>query len=271
MKALGRLLSAIVSDADILGGWYPPASPPPPRRGVFGAVLLGFLAVVCLVALVGSGVMIYRELTRPPTRNERATAATAEVGQRWEEWSAGRIFPGSLPYNLDLGGRETAALVGIDPGQSCTAALDTATLKIAQQYGCRAVLRATYLGQTQGVVATVGVIVLPDAAAAQAVHKTLPSDKAVTLGLHALGFPNSVAATFNDSARQVATNDQKGPYVGIAVAGYSDGRPASAIGGPLGQVQSGDLSGLADGLVQDVLDPLGAPAQAKCDAEEFQC
>ena len=269
-----------MSDADILGGGFP--SPPPPphfqpaprgRRGTLGSVLLIVLALGCLAAVAVSGLQIARELTRPPTAAERTAAAAQEVAQRWAAWPAGRIFPNSAPYNLSVGGDETATRVGIDPGESCAGGLDSAALQIAERYGCKAVLRATYLDGLQGLLVTVGVAVFPDERSARQTYAALPRDEKVSPGVKALALQGSVSAKFNDAARQTSFSWQRGPYVVIAASGYADGRPALGAGANQGDMSANvnGLSSVATQVGMAVATTIGTPAQPVCGGKEWRC
>lgn len=264
-----------MSDADILGGGFPSPPPPPPfypaprgRHRTLGTFLLTALALACFAVAAVCGIQVVREATRPPTAAERAAAAAKELAQRWAAWPAGRIFPGSLPYHLDVGGDETATRVGIDSADSCGDGLDSAAMQIAGRYGCRAVLRATYLDGLQGLLVTVGVAVFPDERSARQVHDALPQDEKVSPGVKALALQGSVSAKFNDAARQTSFNWLRGPYVVIAVSGYADGRPA-VQGNMAGNVNG--LSSVANQVGMAVATPLGTPAQPVCGGKEWQC
>ncbi len=67
-------------------------------------------------------------------------------------------------------------------------------------------------------------------AAVAAKDALLPADPAVVGDtLDALAFPRTVAARFDDAARQYGMAGQAGPYVVLTVAGQTDGRPAAAV------------------------------------------
>jgi hypothetical protein len=229
-------------------------------------VLLALLAVACLVAVAVSALTISREMTRKPTQAELDRASALELARRWQEWPAGKIFPDSLPYSADAGGNEKAARIGIDPSLSCSAGLDTKARAIAAQHGCTALLRATYLDQLQGLIVTIGVVAFPDEASAQAARKAMPAGNDITPGVSAYGPAGTVAARFNDAARQTGSVQQAGPYVVALTVGYADGRPAAAV-----TQRQTDLYDLASQLISPVLGPISKKAVPNCGRKEWRC
>jgi hypothetical protein len=234
-------------------------------------VALSVLAIVCTAAIVMAGTQIGREMTRPPTTIERARASALELASRWERWPAGRIFPATLPYPLEnsegTAVTEQAQRVVIDPAGTCGGrGLDAPATALATGAGCRAVLRATYLDQTQGLVVTIGVVAFPDGGSAARFRSALPNNGGVTPGLLALGTPGTVAARYTDRARQLAAWYQRGPYAIGAVVGYADGRPGAAS-----TETRNTFSNLVDDLALKVIDPLGLSDGADCGRKEWRC
>jgi hypothetical protein len=212
-----------------------PEPPPEPPRWHERRTLWLVVAICSAVGYVAVGVLatgrVYWEFHRKPSQGELYRAATEEVRDRWRTWPAERIFPASVPYTSEQGGIEQAQRVGIAPGTGCAAGLDPASAAILARHGCRALLRATYVDQLQGIVVTVGVAAVTDERAALAAKDALlpPAPTEMTATLHALAFPQTVAARFDDAARQYAAAGQAGPYVVLTVAGQTDGRPAAAV------------------------------------------
>ncbi|MFA1544892.1 hypothetical protein [Actinomadura chokoriensis] len=217
----------------------------------------------CATVLVVAGVRLSAELTRGPTPTEVSAAAAAETAGRYRTWPAGRIFPTEIPYTLGQSSPESAGRVGIGTDVRCETAADDPLARSLTSRGCRAVLRATYLDQAQGLVVTVGVAVFPDERSARGAVEWFPAG-APRPGLRALPLAGSVAARFDDAARQTSAAAQRGPYVVAATAGYADGRPA------LRGAQA-DLAELAPQLVSGVLRPLAEPAKVRCGDQEWQC
>ncbi|WP_067804216.1 hypothetical protein [Actinomadura formosensis] len=220
-------------------------------------------APACATVLVVAGVRLSAELGRGPTAAERAAAMAAEVSGRYRTWPAGRIFPAELPYTLGQSSPETARRVGIGTDTRCETAADDTLVRSLAARGCRAVLRATYLDQAQGLAVTVGVAVFPDERRAREAVDWFPGGTPRP-GLRALPFAGSVAARFGDAARQTSAAAQRGPYVVAATVGYADGRPT--LRGP-----QADLSELAPQLVRGVLRPLTTPAKVRCGDREWRC
>jgi hypothetical protein len=263
LVAKGGLLFAFVPDVEMVDEWPAPIAGPPSRRG--GALLAGLAALTCLAVVVVAGLRLNEELTRPATPVERQRASIIEVARRWQIWPAGKIFPAQLGYSLEVGGRETARLVGIGKTTSCDAGLNPAAATAVRPYGCDAVLRATYLDQSQGSAMTVGIATFADARSAALAKGRLRSVKGPAR-LRALAFPDSAVARFTDSAVQKqATAVQAGPYVAFAVIGYADGRPP-----PAGR-QAGLLPDVADDLAKAVLTPLATPATVDCAQPGWSC
>ncbi|MCW2899906.1 MAG: hypothetical protein JWO67_2171 [Streptosporangiaceae bacterium] len=253
-----------MSQADVAGGW--PHSPPRPRRRRPAQAIAGVLALVSLSVCAGAVAGLVRELTRPPTTAERERAVREEIGRRWQAWPAGKIFPATVPYVLDVGGRESARRVGIGPDRPCGTAVDDPLRAPFHTYGCRAVVRATYLDQLQGLAITVGVAVFPDEPAAAAAVTRLPSGGKPSPGLRTLSFAGAVASRFGDAARQSAVARHRGPYVVMATIGYADGRPEG------GTKQKQDyLDAVAPQLAESVLGSLTAPARPDCSSPQWSC
>lgn len=212
-----------------------PEPPPEPKRWYERRALWLTVAVCSAVGYLAVGALatgrVYWEFHRKPTEGELYRAATKEVRDRWRTWPAERIFPASVPYTAEQGGIERAQRVGIAAGSGCADGIDPVPAAVLRREGCEALLRATYVDELQGIVITVGVAVVRDEFAAQAARNALtPADPAVPgPTLRALAFPRTVAARFDDAARQFAYAGQAGPYVVITVAGQTDGRPAAAV------------------------------------------
>jgi hypothetical protein len=212
-----------------------PEPPPEPKPWHERRTLWLVIAVCTAVGYLAVGVLatgrVYWEFHRKPTAGELYRAATQEVRDRWRTWPAERVFPTSVPYTSEQGGAEQAQRVGIASGTGCGDGVDPASAAILKRQGCRALLRATYVDQLQGIVLTVGVAAVTDERAALAAKEALlpPDPTTVRATLHALAFPQTIAARFDDAARQYAAAGQAGPYVVLTVAGQTDGRPAAAV------------------------------------------
>src|SRR4051812_48243977 len=160
------------------GSWRGPEEPPPEPTPWYARRRLWL--VVAVVTTVGylvvgflSTARVYWEFHRKPTQWEMYRAAAEEVRSRWRTWPAEKIFPDSVPYTSEQGGVEHAQRVGIAPEKGCTTGIDAAPAALLTRYGCRALLRATYVDQLQGIVVTVGVAALTDERAAGVAKEAL--------------------------------------------------------------------------------------------------
>jgi hypothetical protein len=193
------------------------------------------VAIVTSVGYLAVGALatgrVYWEFHRKPTAGELYQAATEEVRDRWRTWPAERIFPDTVPYTSEQGGVEQARRVGIASGTGCDSGIGVRSAAVLKSYGCRALLRATYVDQLQGIVLTVGVAAVADERTARAAKDALTPPDPTEPGdtLRALPFPKTIAARFDDAARQFAAAGQAGPYVVLTVAGQTDGRPGAAV------------------------------------------
>jgi subtilisin family serine protease len=204
--------------------------------------------------------------TREPTRAELSEAAAAAVAQRWERMPAGQIFPATIGYMTDLRTQEKASRLGIDQGDTCAGAVDGTLRRQAGGDGCIAGLRADYADQLLGSVYTLGVLAFPSAASAADFFARIPLDAYPAAGLRAFAVPGTPAALFGDGARQAAAAQLAGPYVVLAVAGYSDGRPADAA-----DERRDSVFDPAGQLVAAVAAPLARPLTVRCGTVEWTC
>ncbi|MFI6818454.1 hypothetical protein ACIBG7_39080 [Nonomuraea sp. NPDC050328] len=231
--------------------------------------LIVLACLLALASLAGGGfaaTAVGAELTRGPTGSELVTAARAEVAERWRSLPAGQVFPESIEYTAEQGGRERARRIGISPDTSCQAAVDERAEKILTAAQCRAVLRATYLDALGGVLVTVGVVVLPDDLHAARVRSAFPQDGRPAPGVRALAFKGTVSDRFTDAVRQASSARYAGPYVVLTTAGQVDGRPAKAVGG-----QRPGVFAFARELSDRILGVLTEPKRPVCGTKEWRC
>ncbi|WP_131742642.1 hypothetical protein [Actinomadura roseirufa] len=276
---------------------FRPARPGPPAAGPPGApfgaaphpaprpvTLLGLRGrqwmVVAIVLgccyLVTSGAVIigaWGTLHRAPTNAELQRAANAEVARRWEAWPAERIFPGRLSYTPDEGHSEYASRTGIVPDTACEPSVDAEIATTLRKHNCKAVLRATYADQLQGVVVTVGVVVFPDSWQADRAYKELPDSHGpdgtgtVRPALRAAAFPGTASAPFTDAARQDRTFDRGGPYVVLSTSGQADGRPAAAVK----KERPGEPFAVGFQIAHTIARSLSLRALPDCSSREWRC
>lgn len=223
-------------------------------------------ACCCLAIAIVAGTAAHAQLTRKPTAAERSAAAAAAVAGRWRSWPAGRIFPATLGYGTGLLTREKARRVGIEAAAGCETAMQHGFAVRAVRDGCRAALRATYSGELEGVVYTIGVLAFGGGPAASAFRRSLRPHGSHVIGLRAAAFAGTASARFTDAARQASAARQRGPYVVVVVAGYADGRSAAATG-----ERRASVFAPAAQLAAAVLAPLAAPARVNCGSPAFSC
>ncbi|WP_248963678.1 hypothetical protein [Sphaerisporangium perillae] len=229
-------------------------------------VVASALTLICAVVVGVSAGAVGAELTRGPSTAELQQASAEETARRWQAWPAGKIFPATLPYIAEQGGKEYARRVGISSRTDCAAAVDAALRGALKAARCQAVLRATYLDALQGVVVTVGVAAFPDQASALAARAAFPPGGVPSPGLRALAFPQSVADRFTAAARQASSLAQAGPYLVLTTAGQVDGRPARSVGH-----QRSTIFAFTSDLEERVLTTLATPARPDCAGKDWQC
>ncbi|HEY8480697.1 MAG TPA: hypothetical protein VIL71_12795, partial [Spirillospora sp.] len=256
-----------------------PSAPSAPSVTVLGlrgrqwGVVALVVGCVYLVATLVSFTGAWTTLNREPTAAELRRAADKEVARRWKTWPARRIFPDRLPYAPQNGRSEYASRTGIVPDTGCVQAVDPEIATTIRRHGCKAVLRATYVDQLEGVAVTVGVVAFADPFKADRAYKELPGSKgpdgtgSVRPALHAAAFPGTASARFTDEARQDRTIDRGGPYVVLTTSGQTDGRPASAIR----KERPGKPFALAPQIGRAIAQALSAKALPDCSRPEWQC
>lgn len=204
---------------------------PRPRLAIAGlAVALAGLAA----SLAG---VIVQALPRTFTAAQQQQITAWEIGGRWRSWPAGRIFPAAVRYELPAaalaaptGLALTAHRAGIARQANCRAAADPAVGRALARHGCLAMLRATYADATGSMAVTVGIAVFPDTATERAAARALPgralpTGKKFAPGVRPVRFRGTAAARFGPAQRQLTWASSRGPYLIVADAGYSDGRP----------------------------------------------
>jgi hypothetical protein len=193
-----------------------------------------------------------------------------EVARRWRALPEGAIFPASVPYKVSgnfffstAGLSLTARRLGVSVPSTCAGAASPAAAAILRRTSCTTLLRATYTDSTGSMVATIGVAVLSDDAAADAAEVRLAAQAG---GDHPGGVrPAAVAGTLasrfsTDTRRQLNLDTRSGPYLILATVGYADGRPHVRI--TADQYVQGEMTGLAQGLDDAVTGALGKPPAA---------
>jgi len=255
----------------------PQALNAPPRRGARGrrAVALIVLALGLAGLAISMTLVAIQLLPRHFTAAQQRQIENWEIAGRWQTMPAGQIFPAAIGYQLpaqvlqDASPLNLDALrVGIARQSGCTtSAITAAAATVLRRDGCQAVLRATYVDSTRSYVTTVGVAVLPTAAAAaaasaglaspplavahQAGHASQPAD-----GVQVVRFGGTAAALY-DYSRQISASFSDGPYLIMYAAGYADSRPRVPVASD--RYSDDELTDLALGVAQSVASRLAAP------------
>lgn len=257
--------------------WHGPQPPYPgepghgraPGRGrarflALAVLVLGLAGFAGSVAGLANQVM-HRKLTA--SQSEQVT--NWEFGQRWRTLAAGAIFPASVSYpppaslyddpSLTL----TARRIGVAGQAACAAAADPTAAAALDRDGCAAILRATYVDDTDSYVVTVGAAVLPGAAQAAAAAQAIArASRADGLGpaVRTVAFGATPAAGFTDTRRQLSGVVAAGTYVVLYTVGYADERPREPVASD--SYTDGEMTSVGTGIAHAVLSVLAAPVPA---------
>jgi hypothetical protein len=193
-----------------------------------------------------------------------------EAARRWRVLSAGKIFPTTIAYQLpaaalaaNAGLPLKAYRVGISEQTSCAMASDPAAARVLSADHCSAMLRATYADETDSMLVTVGVAVMPGARAARSAAGALSAGQELQHGIRAAAFGGTLAAAFGERQQQLSWATSAGPYLILSTAGYADGRPEVPVSSDTYMDQ--EMTSLANGVADAVGAPLGAaPPVPKC-------
>ena len=238
---------------------------------------LGWTAVVLLLGislcgLAASAVGVAHEvLPRRFTAAQQQRIMTWEMTRRWRALTAGKLFPARMAYSVPgtalnsiHGLSLDAQRLAIAPQSSCTAAVSAAAAAVLAASHCTAVLRATYVDSSGSLVATVGIAVLPNSAAAMTAARELSAPHGgLALGLRALPVKGTAASTFRDRQRQLMYAESDGPYVILSTAGFTDGRHHVRLAAD--PYYDHEMTSLLAGLAKATGGMLGAtPAVPRC-------
>jgi hypothetical protein len=202
-------------------------------------------------------------LPRKFTPSQQQQIANWETARRWRALTAGKIFPAAITYQVPSGTLNassqlalTAYRVGIAQELSCAKAADAAADRVLSAGHCAALLRATYADETDSMLVTIGVAVMPSAGVASSAASKLSADQEATV--RALGFRGTLAASFSNRNRQLSWATSDGPYVIMTTAGYSNGEPQVSVASDPYTDQ--EMSSVANGIAGAVGTPLGVQA-----------
>jgi hypothetical protein len=241
-------------------------------RRVAAVIALALGVAGFAISLTGVAVQM---LPRHFTADQQRQIKAWEVMRRWQLLPAGKIFPASVSYQLSADVLQdvtplglNALRVSIAPQESdCTKAVTSAAAgAVLRKNGCQAVLRATYVDATRSFVMTVGVAVLPDAAAAVSADSGLTPPRLAAArragdadllpsGVLVLRYGGRGARAF-DYNRQISASFTAGPYVVMYAAGYSDGRPRVPVSHD--KYSEAEMTSMAAGVAHQVASTLAA-------------
>jgi hypothetical protein len=235
----------------------------------FGATLTALF--VGTAGLAGSAAGVSSALLpRTFTASQQQQIVGWEMARRWRTLTAAEIFPAAVAYQLPsgaLGGSSNMSLeayrVGITRQTSCSAASDPAAARVLTADRCTALLRATYADETDSMLVTIGVAVMPGASAARSAANKLSGDPPPEPGVTAAAFRSTLARGFRDRQRQLSLAVSSGPYLIMSSAGYADGRPRIQLSSDPYADQ--EMTSFAAGVADAVGGPLGAaPPPPRC-------
>jgi hypothetical protein len=256
----------------------PQASGDSPRREPRGRRAAALIALALGVAgfVISAVGLATALLPRQFSAVQQQQIKNWEIASRWQQLTAGQIFPASVSYqlpdtmlqdatSLDL----TAHRVAIAAQSGCgTGATTAAAAAVLRRDGCKAVLRATYVDATSSYVTTVGVAVLPSEAAAKKAYQSLSQPRLtaarstgagrLAAGVMVVRYRGTAAAMYNYN-RQISASFYDGPYLVMYAAGYADSRPHVPVTSD--HYTDDEMSYLAQGVAESVADKL-APALA---------
>jgi hypothetical protein len=246
------------------------ATPAGRRRGWrFGITLTVLFVGTAGLAASAAGVSA-RLLPRKFTSAQQQQIMNWEAARRWRVLTAGKIFPAAVTYQLPAAALDsgtqlalTAYRVGISPQTSCAMASDPAAARVLSAGHCTSVLRATYADETDSMLVTVGVAVMPGASAARSAAGVLSAGQELHPGVRAVAFPGTLAASFGDRERQLSWATSAGPYLIMSTVGYADGRPEVPVASDPYIDQ--EMTSFANGVADAVGAPLGvSPPPPRC-------
>jgi hypothetical protein len=231
--------------------------------------LVGTGVIAAAVALFG---IVQGAGPRAFTATQRQQITDWEYGKRWHDLTAGVIFPASVSYSApdalddDPSLSLAAQRVGIAQQATCTSAADPAAAALLDRDGCSAMLRATYVDETDSFVVTVGVAVLSTPAKAQTAAEAVASaGKSAGLGptVRAVSFTGTPAGEFTDDQRQLSGAVARGTYAVLYTVGYADSRPKENV--RQDNYTTAEMTSVAAGVADKVLSMLAAPvASPQC-------
>jgi hypothetical protein len=196
-------------------------------RTIFLILMGTILAIAATNVLAGTVGLVRETRSRPLTAVEQARYIQEDIAARWHNWPADLVFPVELQY-IGLGRvQQYARRVGLAPEVACAAGVDAPVGSVLTEYGCRTLLRATYVDQTSSFAFTVGIAVLASEEKRIAAAGQLAVDDRV--GVRPVAFPGTATERFGAAQRQRNSWIGVGPYIIFSTGGYTDGRTRESI------------------------------------------
>lgn len=240
------------------GGW---------RFGVWLAAL-----VVGTGGLAASAAGVSAQLLpRTFTPAQQQQIMTWETAGRWRALPAGDIFPATVTYQLPAYAISSnssqlalkAYRVGIARQSTCAAASDAAAAKVLSADRCTAELRATYTDETDSMLVTVGVAVMPGNNAAKSAAGALSAGQGLHPGVRTAAFRSTLAQAFSNRQRQLSWAVSSGPYLIMSTVGYVDGLPRVPVAS--NPYADQEMTSFATGVADAIGSPIGSlPVSPKC-------
>jgi hypothetical protein len=246
------------------------ATPPGRGRGWRLGITLTVLFVGTAGLAASAAGVSAQLLPRKFTAAQQQQIMSWESARRWRVLTAGKIFPPTVTYQMPAYALSastalplTAYRVGISRQTSCSAASDPAAARVLSADHCTAMLRATYADETDSMIVTVGVAVLPVASLARSAASELSGGQGSHPGVRAVPFRGTLSASFSNRVRQLSWAVSAGPYLIVSTAGYADGRPLVPVSSD--PYADEEMTSFATGIASVVGAPLGAqPPMPKC-------
>lgn len=247
----------------------PPEWTPRPDRGLLARRQRSRIITIILLALGGLGLFGFgigaslQVMPRKFTPAQQRQITDWEFGKRWRDLAAGVIFPASVSYTApsalddDPSLALSARRVGLAKQASCASVTDPAAAAALDREGCVAVLRATYVDETDSYVVTVGAAALPGAAKAATAARAIKSTRGARSAVHTVPVKGTPASGFTDKRRQLSGVVSAGTYVVLYTVGYTDTRPHEPV--TRDDYTDAEMTSAGAGVAHDVLSVLAAP------------
>lgn len=247
----------------------PPEWTPRPDRGLLARRQRSRIITIILLALGGLGLFGFgigaslQVMPRKFTPAQQRQITDWEFGKRWRDLAAGVIFPASVSYTApsalddDPSLALSARRVGLAKQASCASVTDPAAAAALDREGCVAVLRATYVDETDSYVVTVGAAALPGAAKAATAAQAIKSTGGARSAVHTVPVKGTPASGFTDKRRQLSGVVSAGTYVVLYTVGYTDTRPHEPV--TRDDYTDAEMTSAGAGVAHDVLSVLAAP------------